>query len=81
MEKLLFFKLFYREVLNQNRQITRPQSIKESFSDFAEAIIAKMKSYMHQCSIYLNQSLKGVAVTSIEAFVKHICESFFFSLS
>jgi hypothetical protein len=42
----------------QNRSITRTQSLKESYPEFAEAIIAKLKSYFSQCEIYHNQSLK-----------------------
>jgi hypothetical protein len=52
--------MFYRDLQQQNRKITRTQSIKVSYSDFAETMIAKLKSYNHQCKIFLNQSLKGL---------------------
>jgi hypothetical protein len=51
-------EVFYREVQTQARQITRSQSIKDTFSEFTETMIAKLKSYFNQCNIYQNQSLK-----------------------
>ena len=51
--------MFYREVQTQARPITRQQSIKDTFSEFAETMIAKLKSYFTQCNVYQNQSLKG----------------------
>lgn len=50
--------MFYKELHQQNRPITRPNSIKESYPEFAEAMIGKLKSYMNQCLIYQNQCLK-----------------------
>ena len=52
-------EVFYKDVQYNNRLITRSQSIKDSFSDFAEAMIQKLKSYLKQTSVYHNQSLKG----------------------
>ena len=43
----------------QARPITRPQSIKDTFSDFAETMTQKLKSYLKQCNVYQNQSLRG----------------------
>lgn len=50
--------MFYKELHQQNRPITRPNSIKESYPEFAEAMISKLKSYLNQCLIYQNQCLK-----------------------
>ncbi len=50
--------MFYKELNQQNRLITRPNSIKESYPEFAEAMISKLKSYMNQCLVYQNQCLK-----------------------
>ena len=43
--------MFYREVQTQARPITRQQSIKDTFSEFAETMIAKLKSYFTQCNV------------------------------
>lgn len=50
-------EMFYRELQQQNRHPTRPQSIKESYVDFADTMIIKLKSYMAQCDTYHNQCL------------------------
>lgn len=50
--------MFYREVQTQNRHITRPQSIKDNYADFAEAMIQKLKSYFNQCDVYHNQCIR-----------------------
>lgn len=50
--------MFYRELQLQNRQVTYKSSLKSSYSEFAESIISKLKSYYSQCDKYRNQSLK-----------------------
>ena len=52
-------EVYYREIQQQNRHPTRPQSIKESYVEFADVMIIKLKSYMAQCDLYHNQCLKG----------------------
>ena len=51
-------EMFYKDLQLQNRQITHKSSLKESYSEFAEAMIKKLKSYYFQCERYLNQCLK-----------------------
>lgn len=51
-------EIYYRDLHQQNRQITRRASLKESYPEFAEAIISKLKSYLNQCEVYRNQCLK-----------------------
>ena len=51
-------EVFYRELQQQNRHPTRPQSIKESYVEFADTMISKLKSYMAQCDVYHNQCLR-----------------------
>jgi hypothetical protein len=49
---------FQTDLAVQNRQITHKSSIKDNYSDFAEAMILKLKSYYSQCERYVNQCLK-----------------------
>jgi hypothetical protein len=51
-------ELFYRDVQAQNRHVTRPQSLKDTYADFAEAIIQKLKAYFTQCDTYHNQCIR-----------------------
>ncbi|RNA29597.1 coiled-coil domain-containing protein [Brachionus plicatilis] len=51
-------EIYYRDLHQQNRQITRRASLKDSYPEFAEAIISKLKSYLNQCDVYRNQCLK-----------------------
>ncbi len=68
--------MFYKDLNSQNRQITRPNSIKESYPEFAEAMISKLKSYLTQCQIYQNQCLKEFreCVTKFEIVSAHMPE-------
>ena len=50
--------MFYRDLNIQNREITRPNLIKDCYPAFADAMIVKLKSYRSQCSVYLNQCVK-----------------------
>ena len=58
-------EVYYREIQQQNRHPTRPQSIKESYVEFADVMIIKLKSYMTQCDLYHNQCLKGKVFYSL----------------
>lgn len=52
-------EVFYRELQLQNRQLIYKNSLKNTYAEFAESMITKLKSYYTQCDKYRNQSLKG----------------------
>jgi hypothetical protein len=57
-------ELYYKDLAVQNRQITHKGSLKDNYSEFAEAMIAKLKSYYNQCERYINQCLKVLHILS-----------------
>jgi uncharacterized protein YbcI len=67
-------ELFYRDVQQQNRRITRPNSIKDTYTEFATAIIQKLISYQKQCLHYNNQCIKEFreAVIKYEIDCRHL---------